>query len=52
VPAGGFVRRVARTPHYDGVKKGEKEPAVIGIIGIAPIDLKLVDPGKPAWRAV
>ena len=21
VPAGGFVRRVAHTPHYDGVKK-------------------------------
>jgi hypothetical protein len=40
---------VAGTPHYDGVKKGGKEPAVIGI---APIDLKLVDPGKPAWRAV
>jgi hypothetical protein len=52
VPAGGFVRRVARTPHYDGVKKGEKEPAVIGIIGIAPIEFKLVDPSKPAWRAV
>ena len=33
VPAGGFVRRVAHTPHYDGVKKGGKEPAVIGIIG-------------------
>ena len=47
VPAGGFVRRVAHTPHYDGVKKGEKEPAVIGIIGIAPIDLKLVDPRSP-----
>ena len=31
VPAGGFVRRVAHTPHYDGVKKGGKEPAVIGI---------------------
>jgi len=24
VPAGGFVRRVARTPHYDGVKKSAK----------------------------
>ena len=52
VPAGGFVRRVARTPHYDGVKKGEKEPAVIAIFGQGPIDLKLVDPGKPQWRAV
>jgi hypothetical protein len=50
VPAGGFVRRVARTPHYDGVKPDAKEPAVIGIFGIAPVQLKLVDPGKPAWR--
>ena len=29
VPAGGFVRRIARTPHYDGVKKVANEPAVI-----------------------
>jgi hypothetical protein len=50
VSAGGFVRRVARTPHYDGVKKGEPSPVVIGIIGMAPIDLKLVDPSKPPWR--
>jgi len=52
VPAGGFVRRVAHTPHYDGVKKGEASPAVIGIFGQAPIDLKLVDPSKPPWREV
>jgi hypothetical protein len=26
VPAGGFVRRLAHTPHYDGVKKGEPAP--------------------------
>ena len=50
VPAGGFVRRVARTPHYDGVKADAKEPAVIGIFGMAPVNLKLVDPSKPAWR--
>jgi hypothetical protein len=50
VPAGGFVRRVAHTPHYDGVRKGAKEPAVIGIFGIAPVDLKLVDPNRPQWR--
>jgi hypothetical protein len=50
VPAGGFVRRVAHTPHYDGVKEGAKEPGVIGIFGLAPVDLKLVDPSKPAWR--
>jgi hypothetical protein len=50
VPAGGFVRRVARTPHYDGVKKDANEPAVIGLFGIAPVQFELVDPGKPAWR--
>jgi hypothetical protein len=52
VPAGGFVRRVAHTPHYDGVKQGETSPAVIGIFGLGPVDFKLVDPGKPPWRAV
>jgi hypothetical protein len=52
VPAGGFVRRVAHTPHYDGVKKDEPMPVVIGIFGQAPIDFKLVDPSKPPWRAV
>jgi len=50
VPAGGFVRRVARTPHYDGVKQGAQEPVVIGIFGMAPVELKLVNPSKPAWR--
>ena len=50
VSSGGFVRRVAHTPHYDGVKRGGKEPAVIGIIGMAPIELKLVDPSKPPVR--
>jgi hypothetical protein len=52
VPAGGFVRRVARTPHYDGVKADTKEPAVIALFGIAPVDLQLVDPIKPAWRRI
>jgi hypothetical protein len=52
VRAGSFVRRVARTPHYDGVKRGAKEPAVIALFGIAPVDLALVDPGKPGWRRV
>jgi hypothetical protein len=52
VPAGGFVRRVARTPHYDGVKRDAKEPAVIALFGIAPVDLTLVDPSKPGWRQV
>jgi len=51
VPAGGFVRRVARTPHYDGVRKDAREPAVIALFGIAPVELRLVDPTKPPWRA-
>jgi hypothetical protein len=52
VPAGGFVLRHAHTPHYDGVPKNVKEPAVIALFGIAPVELRLVDPGKPAWREV
>ena len=52
VQAGGFVRRVAHTPHYDGVKRGAKEPAVIALFGIAPVDLVLVDPTMPGWRKV
>ena len=50
VPAGGFIRRVARTPHYDGVKKSAEVPAVIALFGIAPVELQLVDPIKSAWR--
>jgi hypothetical protein len=46
VPAGGFVRRVAGTPHYDGVKRGAKQPAVIAQFGTAPVQLKLIDPEK------
>jgi hypothetical protein len=30
VPAGGFVRRVAHTPHYDGVKKSATDPISSG----------------------
>jgi hypothetical protein len=52
VSAGGFVRRFARTPHYDGVKRGAREPAVIALFGIAPVKFQLVDPSRPAWRQV
>jgi hypothetical protein len=52
VPAGGFVRRVAGTPHYDGVRRGTERPAVIALFGIGPVDFRLVEPGKPAWRRV
>jgi hypothetical protein len=37
-------------PHYDGVKKGGKESAVIGIFGQAPIEFKPTDPTKPPIR--
>jgi hypothetical protein len=52
VSAGGFVRRLARTPHYDGVKRGAKEPAVIALFGIAPVKFELVDRDRPAWRKI
>jgi hypothetical protein len=49
-PVGTFVRRVARTPHYDGVKKDGKEPAVIAICGIGPITFHGTEEGTPNWR--
>ena len=52
VRAGSFVRRVAGTPHYDGVKKSDTEPAIIAITGIGPIHYNLSDPNKPGWREV
>jgi hypothetical protein len=52
VKAGGFVRRVAQTPHYDGVKSDAQEPAIIAISGIGPIHYHLVDPTQPGWRKV
>ena len=52
VPAGGYVKRTARTFHYDGVPHGIKEPAVIAIFGIGPVDIRLADPHLPAWRQV
>jgi hypothetical protein len=52
VQAGSYVRRVALTRHYDGVIRGHNEPAVIAICGIGPINFKLSDPTKPAWREV
>jgi hypothetical protein len=49
-PAGSFIQRVAKTPHYDGVKKDGKEPAVIAICGIGPITFHNTEPGTPGWR--
>jgi hypothetical protein len=52
VPAGTFVRRIARTWHYDGVPRGEAGPATIAICGIGPVDIRLSEPDKPLARAV
>ena len=52
VPAGSFIRRVAHTPHYDGVIKGHPDPVIIAICGMGPVDYKLTDPSQPGWRAV
>jgi hypothetical protein len=52
VPAGTFVRRVANTPHYDGVVASGSEPVVIAICGMAPIGMKWLDPSRPGWRKV
>ena len=52
VGPGGYVKRTARTPHYDGVRRGQHAPAVIAIFGLGPMDMKLVDPTKPSWRDV
>jgi hypothetical protein len=42
---------VARTPHYDGVKRDGTEPAVIAICGIGPITFHATEPA-PGWRKV
>jgi hypothetical protein len=52
VPAGTFVRRVAQTPHYDGVIAGGKEPVVIAICGMGPFGQTFLERGKPGWRKV
>ena len=52
VAAGGYVLRHARTWHYDGVPADGKEPAMIAVFGIGPVDIRLADPAKPSWRQV
>lgn len=52
VGPGGYVQRVARTPHYDGVPANQSDPAVIAVFGTGPVDMRLVDPAQPAWRQV
>jgi hypothetical protein len=52
VQAGGFVLRHARTWHYDGVPAQGKEPVVVAVFGIGPVDIQLADPKQPSWRRV
>jgi len=52
MPAGSFIRRVARTPHYNGVKKDGKEAALIAICGMGPITYHAVDPSRPDLRVL
>lgn len=52
VSPGGYVKRTARTPHYDGVPSGARDAAVIAIFGEGPVDIELVDPTRPSWRKV
>ena len=51
-PAGSCVRRVAYTPHYDGVRRHAIEPAVIAICGMGPVGQRWLDPSQPPWRRV
>lgn len=50
VPTGGFIRRDAGSPHYDGVAADATEPCVVAISGIAPIGLKFTEDGPPIRR--
>ncbi len=50
VPAGGFVKRGARTFHYDGVPRGINEAVVVAVFGVGPVDIELADPRLPSWR--
>ncbi|MUL85319.1 MULTISPECIES: cupin domain-containing protein [unclassified Mycolicibacterium] len=52
VAAGGYVKRTARTPHYDGVQANQHAPAVIAIFGLGPVDMRLIDPTRPSWQRV
>src|SRR5271168_1170659 len=52
VAAGGFVKRNARTSHYDGVPSGVPEPVVVAVFGVGPVDIELADPRLPSWRRV
>jgi hypothetical protein len=50
VPAGGYVKRTARTFHYDGVPSGVADPVVVAVFGMGPVDIRLANPSLPSWR--
>ena len=52
VKAGGYVKRTARTFHYDGVPRNSKEPVFVAVFGIGPVDIQLANPQLPSWRKV
>jgi hypothetical protein len=52
VGPGGYVKRTAHTPHYDGVPHGQSDPAVIAIFGLGPVNMQWVDPSMPVLRQV
>jgi hypothetical protein len=52
VGPGGFVKRAARTPHYDGVPANQPDPAVIAVFGEGPVEQQLTDPSQPSFRQV
>jgi len=50
VQPGGFVRRVAATPHYDGALKDAAEPTVIAVSGLGPVGQQWMEPSQPVLR--
>ena len=49
VPASGFVRRLAHTPHYDGGEGPQRAHRHLHLRP-GPVEFKLVDPSKPPVR--
>jgi hypothetical protein len=52
VSAGGFVHRIARSPHFDGVLHDAKDPAIVAISGTGPIKFHKIEESEPSWRVL
>ncbi len=50
VPEGGYVRRTARTYHYDGVPSGAAHRVVVAVFGVGTGGVRLADAHLPAGR--